>query len=162
MKNLVIVVVLFCFCACVCTKAEKDNKMQKVTKATNEAQKDTTIHLQLLLENNIVQSQDSTIYNSVVNKTPNLYATGTDFCIERQENGKWIPLKYKANSWEAISYGIKAQDSLIFHFHLKSFWHKFHTGTYRIIKPIELERKKRNLTIEFKFLSQEDKKNKRK
>ncbi len=162
MKNLILFFVFFCFCACICTKAEKDCEIQKVTKTTNEAQKDSTIHLQLLLKNNIVLSQDSTIYYCVVNNTHNLYATGTDFYIERQENGKWIPLKYKANSWEAISYGIKAQDSLIFHFHLKSFWHKFHTGTYRIIKPIELERKKRNLTLEFKFLSQEDKKNKRK
>lgn len=151
MKNLILFFIFSCFCACVCTKAEKDYKMQKVN-TTNEIKKDTTIHLQLLLENNIVQSQDSTIYYSVVNNTPNLYATGTDFCIERQENGKWIPLKYKANSWEAISYGIKAQDSLIFHFHLKSFWHKFHTGTYRIIKPIELERKKKKLNYRIQVL----------
>ncbi len=157
MKNLLFFFVLFCFCACISTKAEKGNEIRNAPQTINETKKDTTIHLQLLSKDNIVRSQDSIVYYCVVNNTHNLYATGTDFHIERLENGKWRPLKYKANSWEAISYGIKAQDTLIFHFRLKSFWHKFHTGSYRIIKPIALESKKRNLTLEFKFVSQEAK-----
>lgn len=155
MKKILFLFACCFFYSCNFTKAGQEDCTVEASKTVNEIEKDTTIHLQLLLKDKVVCPKDSIVYYSVINNTKDNYATGTDFHIERLENGKWIPLKYKANTWEAISYGIKAKDTLVFHFRLKAFWHKFHTGTYKIIKSINKGRTEKMLELKFKFESKD-------
>lgn len=144
---------LFFFCCCF-SVAEKNKVMLGEENPTADAKRDTTIHLKLAMGKNYITSKDSVVYYYIVNNTTKNYATGTEYHIERKEGELWVPIKRKGNVWEAISYGINANDSLEFSFRLKSFKHVFHTGTYRLIKSVEENRKEKNLVLKFEFCPQ--------
>lgn len=153
MRKYLMFIPLFFFCCCF-SVAEKNKVMLGEENPTADAKRDTTIHLKLAMGKNYITSKDSVVYYYIVNNTTKNYETGTDYHIERKEGNAWIPIKWKGNVWEAISYGINANDSLEFSFRLKSFKHVFHTGTYRLIKSVEENRKEKNLVLKFEFCPQ--------
>ena len=118
---------------------------------STDAKRDTTIYLKLATGKKYITSKDSVVYYYIVNNTTRDYETGTEYRIERKEGEQWVPIKRKGNVWEAISYGINANDSLELSFRLKSFKHVFHAGTYRLIKSVEENRKEKNLVLNFEF-----------
>ena len=153
MRKYLMFIPLFFFCCCF-SVAEKNKDMRGNENLTTDVKRDTTIHLKLAMGKNYITSKDSVVYYYIVNNTTKNYETGTDYHIERKEGELWVPIKRKGNVWEAISYGINANDSLEFSFRLKSFKHVFHTGTYRLIKSVEENRKEKNLVLKFEFCPQ--------
>lgn len=152
MGKYVMLIPLFIFCCCF-SGAKKNKNIAENGNLTADAKRDTSIHLKLAMGKNYITSKDSVVYYYIVNNTTRNYATGTEYHIERKEGDVWVPIKWKGNVWEAMSYGVKANDSLEFSFRLKSFKHVFHTGTYRLIKSVEENRKEKNLVLEFEFCS---------
>lgn len=142
------------FSAAVFQWQKKNKDMRGNENLTTDAKRDTTIHLKLAMGKKYITSKDSVVYYYIVNNTNKGHATGAEYHIERKEGELWVPIKRKGNVWEAISYGVNANDSLEFSFSLKSFKHVFHTGTYRLIKSVEENRKEKNLVLKFEFCPQ--------